>query len=226
MRRTKILLSGTRLNAAAAVLAGLFLSAVSFAPNVSATPYTLTPGNDIAALSTPGPVGGTVLDTTTENFSSATLNGTVICQVLSGDSSNPYGGLTFTYLLELNSTSPNAASRMTVGSYSGFTVDVGYHLTGSEVAPGDFSRSGGNGDTLRFNWSGGGLPQGDTGALIVVQTGADKFQLANGAVIDDSIANMNMMLAPLPDTTGTITLLAAGVGVLFLFWRRTQKTAK
>lgn len=208
------------------MLAGLFLSTLSFAPRVLATPYTLNPGTDIPAQDPGYPVGGTVLDTTSEAFTSATLSGTVISSVISGDSSNPYGGLTFTYLLELNTTSPDAASRMTVGAYSGFIVDVTYSLTGSEVAPGDFSRSGGNGDTLRFNWSAGGLPQGDTGALIVVQTDANHYQTNNGAVIDDSIANLNDLLTPVPDKTGTITLLAAGVGALFLFWRWPKKTSK
>lgn len=208
-------------------LAGVFatavcLSAWSFAPRAAASIYTLAPGGNIAALSSDYPTGGTVLDTVTDPFTSSTIDGTIISQVISGDPSNPYGGLTFTYLVEDNAVATDSVSEMTVGSYGGFLTDVSYNATGSEVLPSNFTRSAtGSGSTIRFLWSsGGGIQPDQTGALIVVQTSAQNYAPAQGGVIDSQTVNIST-LAPVPEP-GTVSLLIAGLG-LFFFSRRNSK---
>lgn len=221
MRQPQLSLIGTTPKHVAITAVVLCLAALSYAPRATATPYTLAPGGDNTALSSAYPAGGTVLDSTTETFSSSTLNGTVVATVIQGDTSNPYsGGLTFTYLLTISSTSPDAASELTVGSYGGFLTDVSYNAANGQVAPSTFSRSlTGGGNILQFSWLGAGLPQGDTGALIVVQTDATSYQTALGGVIDDSTANLDDLLAPavsVPEATQTAGLFAIGLAALFV----------
>lgn len=167
------------------------------------------------------PVGGTVLDTVTTPFTSSTIDGTVVSQVISGDSSNPYGGLTFTYSLSMNTFSSDSASEITIGSFGGTLDDVSYDLTGSEVAPSNFTRSStGNGSTIRFLFAnGGGLMPGQTGALVVVQTSATAFGPAVGGVIDSQTVNIST-LAPVPEPAIASLFVALGAVAI---WRRNSK---
>lgn len=214
------------------ITAGLFLSAGLFAVDVSATPYTLAPGGNSPALASTYPAGGTVLNTQTEGFSSSALQGSVVSSVIMGDSSNPYGGLTFTYMLTMSSSSPQDLSAFSVGSYGRYLTDVSYNLTGTEVAPDNVIRSlTGNGDTITFQWTtGGGLAPGKMSALLVIQTDATSYQITGGGVIDDTPVNLDDLLAPaampaaVPDSTGTATLLAAGLAALCIFARHQSKS--
>lgn len=202
--------------------AGAALSFCSLVPQAVASVYTLPPGGNILATSSAFPVGGTVLDTVTTPFTSSTIDGTVVSQVISGDSSNPYGGLTFTYSLSMNTFSSDSASEITIGSYGGTIDDVSYNLTGSEVAPSNFTRSStGDGSTIRFLFSnGGGLMPGQTGALIVVQSSATAFAPAVGGVIDSQTVNIST-LAPVPEP-GIASLFLVALGA-FSVWRRNSK---
>jgi hypothetical protein len=203
----------------------MFLSALSFAPRAVAGPYALAPGGSITAASSTFPIGGTTVASKSESFLSASLNGTVVSSVISGDTSNPFGGLTFTYLVTLNSASPDDLSELSVGSYGGFLTDVSYNnSTGGGVAPNIFSRSlvlGGN--ALQFSWTAAGLPPDETGALIVVQTSASNYGITFGGVIDDFPVTLDNLYAPsavVPEVTGTAGLLAAGLGMVFILARR------
>jgi hypothetical protein len=212
-----------RVRLAAFIATGTVLSLYSFTPRASALGiYTLGPGQNILANPSAFPVGGTVLDTVIAPFTSSTIDGTVISQVISGDSSNPYHGLTFTYSLSLNNFSSDSSSEMTIGSYGGFVTDVSYNLTDSEVVPSNFTRSTTqNGSVIRFMWSnGGGIAPGQEGALIVVQTAAPNFTSALGGVIDSQTVNIST-LAPVPEP-GVASLLITGLGV-FAVWRRQSK---
>jgi hypothetical protein len=211
----------TRPKASAFIAAALFLSVCSFTLSVSALSiYTLPPGGNDTAFSSPYPVGvGAPLATVTSPFISSTIDGTVISSVYSGDLSNPYGGLTFTYLLELSNSSTDSSSEMTVGSYGGFTVDVSYNQNGGGVAPSNFTRSGGTGGTIRFLWSAnGGLQPGQNGALVVVQTGEQSYTTAQGGVIDSQTVNISA-LAPIPEP-GIASLVLTCLGGLIFFARR------
>ena len=206
------------------IAAGLCLSACSLAPRAVASIYTLSPGGNITATASAFPVGGTAVDSTSYTFSSSTIDGTVISTVYSGDTSNPYHGLTFTYLLMLSGASTDSASEMTVGSYGGFMTDVSYNPSSDGgVAPSNFTRSTtGSGSTLRFLWSnGGGILPGENGALVVVQTSATSFGTAPGGVIDSQTVNISV-LAPVPEPE-IGSLVAMGLGALFIFRRRSSK---
>lgn len=203
--------------------AGLALAAYSVAPQASAIGvYTLPVGGNILASPSAFPTGGTVLDTVTTPFTSSTIDGTVVSQVISGDPSNPYGGLTFTYSLSMNTFSSDSASEITIGSYGNTIDDVSFNLTGAEVAPSNFTRSTtGDGSVIRFLFAnGGGLMPGQTGALVVVQSSATAFAPAVGGVIDSQTVNIST-LAPVPEP-GIVSLFVAALGV-FGLWRRNSK---
>lgn len=204
--------------------ASLAISCLSLAPRANASIYTLPVGGNIVASSSTFPSGGTVLDTVVSPFTSSTIDGTITSTVISGDSSNPYGGLTFEYSVFLNNFSSDSLSTLTVGSYGGFAADVSYAVTGTN-APSNFTRSpaSNDGSTLRFLWSNnGGLQPGNTGSLVVVQTGAHSYTPALGSVIDSQSVNINT-LAPLAvPEPGIVSLLIAGFGV-FALWRRNSK---
>jgi len=191
------------------------------APRAAATTiYTLAPGANVTALSSSYPIGGLMVGSESTNFSTGTLNGTFTSTVYSGDMSNPYGGLTFTYLLELNGSSSDASSEFSVGGYAGFLTDVSYNQTGGEVAPSNFLRSG-NGNVIHSQWfTSVELPSGDTGALLVIQTDAHNFGNNSGSVID-STSQILPILAPVPEP-GALSLLAIGFGALFIFRRRSS----
>jgi hypothetical protein len=210
----------TRAKLASLCVLGGLLALSSLAPHAAALGiYTLAPGGNIVANPSAFPTGGTILDTITTPFTSSTIDGTVVSTVIRGDSSNPYGGLTFTYSLSLNNFSSDSSSEMTIGSYGGFVTDVSYNLTGGEIAPSNFTRSiTQNGSVIRFLWSSeGGIMPGQTGALIVVQTAANNFTPASGGVIDSQTVNIST-LAPVPEP-GIASLLVSGLGV-FAFCRR------
>lgn len=205
--------------------ASLFLSAVLLALPSPASIYTLPPGGNIAASSSTFGTGGTLLYTTNLPFASSTIDGTVISSVYSGDPSNPYGGLTFTYLLTLSGPpgTVDSVSELTAGGYGGFQTDVSYNMAAGEVAPSNFSRSSAPGSVLQFFFSNnGGIALGETGALIVVQTDASNFQeTGNGGVIDSVPSNVGL-LTPVPEPA-IGSLLAVGLSALFVFRRRNSR---
>lgn len=213
-----------RAKLAGLVATGVVVSLYSLPPEATAIGiYTLAPGGNILADATSYPTGGTVLDSETNSFTSSTIDGTLISSVISGDPSNPYKGLTFTYSLSLNTFSSDSSSEMTIGSYGGFVTDVSYNLTGSEAVPSNFTRSlTQDGSVLRFLWSNdGGIMPGETGALIVVQTAANNFTTdASGGVIDSQTVTISG-IAPVPEP-GMVSLLVCGFGI-FAFWRWNSK---
>src|SRR5262249_3341853 len=154
------------------------------------------------------PTGGTLLDSISSSFSgsssSGVLIGTLTSAVYSGDASNPYGGLTFTYLLTMNGASTDNSSGFTLDGFSGRQTDVSYNLTGTEIAPSPFTRSSaGSGTTIRSPWFiGGGLQPGQTGALIVVQPDAHVYGGSLGSVsAGQPVAQIGILTAvPEPGT--------------------------
>lgn len=200
------------------VLAGLLLGAFALAPRATANPfYTLDPAGSITAVSSTYPSGGglSLLEQTNSSFNTGTLEGTVTTKVYSGDSSNPYGGLTFTYLLTLDNSGTDSSSEMTVGGFEGFSTDVSYNV--GAFAPSTFTRSY-DGNVVRFVWAGGGLPSGQTGDLMIVQTSAQNFGVGGGAVIDSRAGDVTI-LAPVPEPS-IGALLTGGLGALVVFLRR------
>lgn len=226
MRTSEAVDHSTKSHLVTPVVAGLFLSACLFATRVSAIP--LAPGGTDPAIAEPNPVGGTVLASTTDGFTSSALNGTVTSTVIQNDPASPFGpgNLTFTYLITMNN-SPQDLSAFSVGSYGGYLVDVGYQgPPPAGTPPTQIIRSSGFGDTITFQWmNAGGLGTNAMSALLVIATDATQYHVASGGVIDDTPVDLNNLLAPVslpaqvPDSTGTATLLAAGMGALFVFRR-------
>jgi len=213
----KMSFGGIRLAGAAIVLAAFCVS------QVEATVYTLIPGAFVPALSSGFPVGGSVINTSTHSFSAGVLSGTLISDVISGDASNPYGGLTFTYELNISSSSLQGASQLTVSSFDSFFTDVSYNNSGGGVVPSNFSRSseGGTlGEVVRFSFFSPAVSGGEHSALLVVQTSATIYNVTEAGVIDGQTANV-LTFAPLvvPEPTAAVLLLA-GLGALAIARRR------
>lgn len=205
--------------------ATLLLVACYLAPRAAAIGvYTLAPGANIPAAASSYPTGSPLLlGQVNAPFASGTLMGTLVSSVYSGDTANPYGGYTFTYLLELNSSSTDSSSEFTVGGYSGFQTDVSYNQTGNEIAPSNFLRSG-NGAVIHTQWdTSTELPPGDTGALVVIQTGAHAFANNSGSVIDSTATTVPILAPTVVPEPGTVSLVAIGLGALFTFRRRGLK---
>jgi hypothetical protein len=202
------------------------------ASNAFATPISLVPGNAYFAPAGSGPIGGTVeLGTGLPvPFVSATFNGTLISTVYSGDSTNPYGGLTFTYQL-INNALPSPAGdidRLTINSYAGFSVNGSYQSPSGNVLPTLVDRDLA-GDVVGFSFlnlpgglGNGPLHKGFTSALLVLQTNATAYQSTMAAVIDGSTVNVPTFgpMANIPEP-GSFVLAAIGLVALAGWsWRR------
>ena len=96
--------------------------------NLSA--ISLLPNSSIALPLEAEPVGATLVHSAAVNFSALTFSGTLTSKVWSGDTSNPHGGLTFTYELSNNLVSADPIDRFTLSSYAGFLVDASYNGPG------------------------------------------------------------------------------------------------
>src|SRR5262245_29509473 len=110
-----------------------------FCANSFAAPITVNPGDSFFVPSGAGPIAGSVQIGTglPVPFASATFNGTLISTVYSGDATNPYGGLTFTYQLINNAGSSPVGDidRLTINDYAGFAVDASYQSPTTGVLP-------------------------------------------------------------------------------------------
>ena len=172
MRCAEFLRYGTRPNAAAAALAGLFLSAFSFAPSVSATPYATGSGRRYHR-SRPG------LSSWRDGAGFHYGNFFIDHVERHGDLGGPerrfikslwrahihlLAGIEFHQSRRRQQNDRGRIQRIHRGCQP-------RNLTGGKVAPGDTRWSGtipNNGDTLRFNWAAAGLAYpGDTGAWVL-----------------------------------------------------------
>jgi len=177
-----------------------------------AVPAPIGPGGFVF----PPPPGvnptGTLLATTTSPFLSASLNGTLISKVYSGDATSPLAGLTFTYQIILSASSPNSVSQLTVSRFGNFLTDVSYFGDGATNTPPSFiSRSnegGGIGDVMQFHFGAPGatdtLFPGHTSSLLIVQTSSPNFQATTASIIDGvavpNIASLAPLTIPEPNT--------------------------
>ena len=202
-----------------AVVAALCSIAVA-----QAVPAPLGPGGFVF----PPPPGvnptGTLLASTTAPFLSATLNGTLISRVYSGDATSPLAGLTFTYQIILSPSSPNAVSQLAVSRFGSFLTDVSYYglettINPTNISPSFISRSsegGGVGDVMQFHFGPPGATEslfpGNTSSLLIVQTSAPNFQATTASIIDGVAVPNIASLAPLtiPEPS-TVVLGVAGL---------------
>ncbi len=175
----------------------------------------VTPGTTVFATAEANPVGGTVLGTITVPFATATYTGTLTSTVISGDTSNALGGLTFTYAIQNNVTSTNPITRLAVNGYAGFTTDMSYLPASGTIAATLADRDAGS-NVIGFSYVGAPLGFGkiDPGALtnlMVVQTNATGFQRIPANVIDGSVSFVDSfapVVVPEPVSAGAIALAA------------------
>ena len=86
-------------------------------------------------------------------FATASYSGTLDSSVISGDATNPFGGLTFTYRLTNSAVSTGEIDRLSVNDYAGFLVDASYQAPTAGLPPALMSRSG-LGDVVGFTYVG------------------------------------------------------------------------
>jgi hypothetical protein len=186
-----------------------FLTAFAIACGViisQAVPAPIGPGGFVF----PPPPGlnptGTLLATTTTPFLSASLNGTLISKVYSGDATSPLAGLTFTYQIILSAASPNSVSQLSISRFDSFLTDVSFFGNGAtnQTPPSFISRSnegGGVGDVMQFHFGAPGptdtLFPGQNSSLLIVQTSSPNFQATTASIIDGVAVPNIASLAPL-----------------------------
>lgn len=179
----------------------------------------LLPGTSVAAVVEPDPVGGVVVaGPMVTPLIGAAFTGTLTSTVISGDTSNPYGGLTFVYEVANADTSIHSIGRVTLNGFAGFLTDVSYGAGGG-LAPATMDRSAVTGDTVGYSFVGPPLgptvlPPGAKSTLLVVQTDAPMWTTAIGNAINGSIAAgpIYSPMIPEPATLGFMAL--AGLGLL------------
>lgn len=194
---------------------GRFLAAACVFAALATQAVILNPGTafPIPLPSEPDPFGGTIIASMNQPLITPQFTGNLTSSVIAGDANSPFGGLTFTYRVQINSATASI-SRLTVGNYDGFLTDVSFF--GMSPVPMGATRSGeapGIGNTLRFDFF-GGLTTGMTSALIVVQTGAPFFQVGQAGVIDTSTATVDAFAPLAVPEPGSLALMLAGLGLL------------
>lgn len=184
------------------------------------------PTNSVLAGGEFEPVGGTVIDTMTIPFVAPTFSGSLKSEVIAGDLSNPYGGLTFTYLLTNDLTSPHALGRLTINDFTGFLTDASYGLPNSGTFPISFDRFNASTVGVSFNsfltFGDGPIAPGDTSALIVIQTNSPIYTTTTASVINGSTGSA-LAFAPIPEPS---ICVAAGLGLLFAGWSVRRRRAQ
>jgi hypothetical protein len=194
----------------------------------AASAASLPASSSILSTGAGVPIGGlTIAGGVPIPFVAGTFSGTLTTTVISGDTSNPHGGLTFTYLLTNDVSSSHAIGRFTVNDYAGFLVDANYQTPTVNQIPTLFDRSSGSGDTVGQSFIApiaalpgfgqGVLAPGSTSALFVLQTNAPFFQPTLANVIDGSIASVvsyaPSLFIPEPSTLALTVIGAAAAGV-------------
>lgn len=180
-----------------------------------ATPIGLN--QTILAVGEPDPTGGVPAAVPINAFiSGGTFSGTLTSQVISGDPSNPYGGLTFIYTVANDATSADAVGRLTINGFAGFQTDVSYQTPTAAQLPTTIDRSV-SGNVIGFHFVGapfgqGAIQPGASSAVLVVQTNATTYARTIASVINGTV-DMVDSYAPTPEPA-TLALLTIGLGLL------------
>jgi hypothetical protein len=177
----------------------------------------MAPGTSAFAALEPDPVGGVAGVPLVSPLAGAAFTASVTSTVITGDLTNPFGGLTFVYEVANSRASTDALGRLTLTGYSGWLTDMSYQA-GPGAAPTTMDRSvSGGGNVVGYSFVAVPLPStlqpGVTSMLLVVQTNAPSWTKATGYVIDGSIASGDIYAPAVPEPA-SLLLLTGGVGIL------------
>ena len=195
-----------------ASITGATLALTSFASGAA-----ITPGQTAIAVNENNPVGGTTVSQS-QPFATANYTGTLISSVITGDTSNTLGGLTFTYQLVNDAGSANALTRLTVNGFIGYATDMSYKLGTGGLAP-TYNDRDASGGVAAFTFFGqpiglGTLSAGTTSELLVIQTNALSSRtvianISNGAVSPVNAFGPAGAISPEPATLASLAVGAA-----------------
>jgi len=203
------------------VFSTLLVSCLLFNTNYSAAAPLLVGGALFPAPGEPDPIGGIVIGNTgVVPFVAPTFSGTLTTKVISGDVTNPFGGLTFTFLLTNDAGGHNAIERLTLNNFAPFLIDASYQTPSLGMLPSAIDRT--TADTVGFSFlpvfipgALGTLNPGSTSALLVLQTSSTTFDSTFASVIDGSTATVTSFapgsLIPEPSSLALLVIGAVGV---------------
>lgn len=199
----------------ALVAVGVFTTSLSQAT-------LLNPGAGISLSLEAEPVGATLVDSLTSpftgqnNVNATVFTGNLVSSVWSGDTSNPFGGLTFSYQLHNDPNSLDAIGELNLSSFAGFLTDVGFN--GPGVIPLAATRGGipVPDSKISFlllspfpNLQDNLLP-GQSTAMLIIQTDAWAYDRGNAAIINSGTANTAALVPVVPEPS-TLALAALGL---------------
>ena len=173
------------------------------------------------------PTGGAVIASQAVGFAAApAFSGKLTSKVYSGDPSNAWGGLTFTYEIANDGVSgPNSIGRLSLPDFSGWLVDASYQSTSVGVVPGSIDRQP-SGDVVGFNF----LPTpadpltsflapGTGSRILVLQTNALAYGDIMASVIDGGVTQA-ASYGPVPEPSTVVLAACGAVGVALALRRR------
>jgi hypothetical protein len=136
------------------------------------------------------------------------FSGTLTSKVLSGDPSNPLGGLTFEFQLTNSANSQVALSRITTDDFTGFLTDVSFQTPAAGTAPTSVDRN--TAAVMGWTYSvvgSGQVNPGASSAVMVVQTNAPSFKSITANILGGTGATAaSFGPAPEPTSLGLLVL--------------------
>jgi hypothetical protein len=152
----------------------------------------LVEGGIVAASTTSVALPGTVLATQTQSFTGANYTGKLVSTIISGDGTNPNGGLTFTYQLSNDATSTGFLDGLQLPGFTGFLTSVGQQGSGISFfnvfrgLPGLGIDGPG---VVDFRWAiSNPIDPTENSQLLVIHTDATNWLDTSGRIIDGSFA--------------------------------------
>jgi hypothetical protein len=198
--------------AAGVILLASAAAAGTLVPAAPQTPPDVFSSAGWTLLATTGPV----------NLTATTFSGVGQAWVYS-DSNNVFGAgkLDFVYQFSNSLTSTDSNERISAGTFVGYSVDSGY-VPASGVAPESVTLSA-NGNVAGFNYFTTNLLQGETSALLVVETNATDYRPGTYSVQDSTtVATAGYEPTSVPEPA-SLALIGAGLLGFSLLRRRSTK---